>query len=89
MNTSIPWDKFSVQYSTVDDAISHINEVGVNDHLAKKQNKVGISNRTYPSRRPPPSGNEVEWHIIMTPPCPCDVQCHVPSLRLFLQRSNG
>ena len=35
MNTSIPRDKASVQYSTVDDAIRHIKEVGANAYLAK------------------------------------------------------
>ena len=35
MNTSIPRDKVSVQYSTVGDAIAHIKEVGVDAHLAK------------------------------------------------------
>ena len=35
MNTSIPRYKVSVQYSTVDDAIAHIKEVGTEAHLAK------------------------------------------------------
>ena len=35
VNTSIPRDKVSVHYSTVDDAITHIKEVGVNAYLAK------------------------------------------------------
>ena len=35
MNTSIPRYKVSVQYSTVDDAIVHIKEVGTEAHLAK------------------------------------------------------
>ena len=35
MNTSIPHDRVSFQYSTVDDAIAHIKEVGVEAHLAK------------------------------------------------------
>ena len=35
MNTSIPREKASVQYSTVDDAVSHIKEVGIQAHLAK------------------------------------------------------
>ena len=35
VNTSIPRDKVSVQYSTVDDAIRHIKEVGANAYLAK------------------------------------------------------
>ena len=35
VNTSIPSDGVSVQYSTMDDAISHIKEMGVGAHLAK------------------------------------------------------
>ena len=35
VNTSIPRYKVSVQYSTVDDAIAHIKEVGTEAHLAK------------------------------------------------------
>ena len=34
VNTSIPRDKVSVQYSAVDDAISHIKEVGLDANVA-------------------------------------------------------
>ena len=35
MNTSIPRNRVSVQYSTMDNAIAHIKEVGAKAHLAK------------------------------------------------------
>ena len=35
VNTSIPREKVSVQYSTADDAVSHIKEVGSGAHMAK------------------------------------------------------
>ena len=42
MNTSIPRDKMSVQYSTVRDAIRHIKEVGLNSYLAKTDIKLAF-----------------------------------------------
>ena len=39
VNTSLSWDKVSVHYSTVDNAIIHIKEVGVNAYLAKNDIK--------------------------------------------------
>ena len=39
VNTSIPRDRVSVHYATVDDAIAHIKEVGATSHLAKNDIK--------------------------------------------------
>ena len=42
VNTSIPRLRVSVQYSTLDDAISHIKEVGMGAHLAKTDIKLAF-----------------------------------------------
>ena len=63
VNTSIPRDKVSVQYSTVDDAISHIKEVGVGAHLAKTDIKSAF--RIVPIHPDDHHHHEVEWGVLL------------------------
>ena len=79
VNTYIPRQKASVQYRTVDDAVSHIKELGSQAHLAKTDIKLAF--RIIPNH---PEDFRLlgiklddKYYYDTTPPMGCSMSCAI------------